>query len=167
MFNYTQAIACAEAGVTLVSPFVGRIMDWFKTHEGVDGYPAAEDPGVKSVTRTYNYFKKFGYKTQVMGASFRNSGEIIELAGCDLLTIAPALLEELHNMEIPVVKKLDAQLASEMEIEKIHIDEKRFRWDMNEDAMATEKLAEGIRGFTADLLKLEKLITQRMAATTA
>lgn len=155
LFSHVQAVACAEAGVRLISPFVGRILDWYKKDRGVDNIPANEDPGVLSVKSIYNYYKKFGYKTQVMGASFRNIGEICELAGCDLLTIAPKLLSELENTNEKLTKKLDADEAAQMDIEKITVDEKTFRWMMNEDAMATEKLAEGIRNFTKDLIKLE------------
>lgn len=158
LFSQAQAIACAEAGVRLISPFVGRILDWHKKDRGVSEIPATEDPGVISVTGIYNYYKKFGYQTQVMGASFRNIGEICELAGCDLLTISPKLLKELEQTEGTLTKKLDVAAAHEMDIEKISLDEKRFRWMMNEDAMATEKLAEGIRNFTKDLMKLEEQI---------
>jgi transaldolase len=162
LFSLHQAIACAEAGVTLISPFVGRILDWYKKAEGVTSYAPAQDPGVKSVTTIYHYYKKFGYKTQIMGASFRNKEEILELAGCDLLTIAPSLLEELQKSTTPVVKKLDAAKAQNTTIEKLHLDEKSFRWHLNEDAMATEKLSEGIRNFTKDILKLEKLILEKI-----
>ncbi len=158
LFSQVQAIACAEAGVRLISPFVGRILDWHKKDRGVPEIPATEDPGVISVTGIFNYYKKFGYPTQVMGASFRNIGEICELAGCDLLTISPSLLKELEATEGTLAKKLDAEKALEMDIGKITVDEKTFRWMMNEDAMATEKLAEGIRNFTKDLIKLEKQI---------
>jgi transaldolase len=151
LFSFVQAVACAEAGVTLISPFVGRIMDWYKAKRGVESIPAAEDPGVHSVVQIYNYYKKFGYQTEVMGASFRNIGEIIELAGCDLLTIAPALIEELKNTEGPLPRKLEASAAADVDIKKVTLDEKTFRWMLNEDAMATEKLAEGIRRFAADL----------------
>lgn len=160
LFSQAQAIACAEAGVRLISPFVGRILDWYKKDRGVSEIPAVEDPGVISVTNIFNYYKKFGYPTQVMGASFRNIGEICELAGSDLLTISPSLLKELEATEGILTKKLDADKASGMEIKKITIDEKTFRWMMNEDAMATEKLAEGIRNFTKDLIKLEKQIVK-------
>jgi transaldolase len=159
LFSLVQAVRCAEAGVTLISPFVGRILDWYKKERNVPEIPACEDPGVLSVTAIFNYYKKFAYRTQVMGASFRNTGEIIELAGCDLLTISPNLLRELENREAPIVKKLDAEKSKQMQIERINTDEKSFRWLMNEDAMATEKLAEGIRKFTQDLLKLEEKIT--------
>lgn len=158
MFSMAQAIASAEAKATLISPFVGRILDWYKKAENVSSYPPAEDPGVKSVTEIYHYYKKFGYKTVVMGASFRNKEEILELAGCDLLTIAPALLEELKKSDAPVVRKLDPHKIPG-DIKKIAIDEKTFRYLLNQDAMATEKLAEGIRNFAKDIVKLEALIT--------
>jgi len=158
LFSMAQAIRCAEAKVTLISPFVGRILDWHKKDRGVSEIPGAEDPGVKSVQEIYNYYKKFGHNTIVMGASFRNIGEIVELAGCDALTIAPALLKELENTEGILEKKLDAEKSKQFIISPIHMDEKTFRWMMNEDAMATEKLAEGIRNFTKDLIKLEKHI---------
>lgn len=160
LFSMPQAIACAEAKATLISPFVGRILDWFKKSEKVDSYPPAKDPGVISVTQIYNYFKKFDYTTQIMGASFRNSDEILELAGCDLLTIAPALLEELAKAEGEVPRKLDLDKAKHTSVEKILVDEKTFRWMLNENAMATEKLSEGIRKFSEDTLKLEKSITE-------
>lgn len=160
MFSLAQAIACAEAGITLISPFVGRIFDWYKRMEGVEAYAANEDPGVISVSKIYDYYKAFGYKTVVMGASFRNSDEILELAGCDLLTISPALMEELQNTEGDVPRKLDATQSKAKNIEPIDASEPHFRWMMNEDAMATEKLAEGIRNFTADTLKLEAYIDQ-------
>ncbi len=162
LFSRVQAIACAEAGVQLISPFVGRILDWYKKDRGVDAIPATEDPGVLSVQSIFNYYKKFGYNTEVMGASFRNTGEIIELAGCDLLTISPALLSELQNSDQQIERKLDAEAAAGMDIEKISPDEKMFRWLLNEDAMATEKLAEGIRKFNADRLKLEERIRKMM-----
>ena len=158
LFSFVQAVACAEAGVRLISPFVGRILDWYKKSRGVDAIPADEDPGVLSVKNIYNYYKKFGYETQVMGASFRNTGEIIELAGCDLLTISPALLHELETSKGKLECKLNAEDAAQSAVEKISVDEKTFRWMMNEDAMATEKLAEGIRNFTKDLIKLENQI---------
>lgn len=158
LFSLPQAIACAEAKATLISPFVGRILDWYKKSEGVSGYAPEKDPGVISVTDIYNYFKKFDYKTQIMGASFRNTEEIIELAGCDLLTIAPPLLEELSKAEGPVTRKLDPAKAKAMSIEKTSIDEKTFRLMLNENAMATEKLSEGIRKFAEDYAKLEKCI---------
>lgn len=158
LFSLAQAIACAEAKVRLISPFVGRILDWYKKERDVDDIPAHEDPGVISVTDIYNYYKKFGYPTQVMGASFRNIGEIVELAGCDLLTISPALLQELEDTEGELERKLSNDAAFQKEIEKIEMNEKTFRWMMSQNAMATEKLAEGIRSFTADLIKLEKQI---------
>jgi transaldolase len=160
MFSLAQAIAAAEAGGTLISPFVGRIMDWYKKAEGVDGYPAEADPGVLSVSRIYNYYKYHGYATVVMGASFRNSGEILELAGCDLLTISPELMEELRNAEGDVPRRLDAEKAKAMTIETIPMHESAFRWMMNEDAMATEKLSEGIRNFAMDAAKLEAFACQ-------
>ncbi len=155
MFSFAQAVACAEAGVTLISPFVGRILDWYRKAEGRDRYPPAEDPGVRSVTRIYHYYKRFGYRTSVMGASFRNVGEILELAGCDLLTIAPKLMDELAGSEAEVPRRLDPQAAATMEIPRVTLDEPGFRWELNEDAMATDKLAEGIRNFTADTRRLE------------
>lgn len=158
LFAFAQAVACAEAGVTLISPFVGRIYDWYKKDRGVDHIPAPEDPGVQSVTRIFNYYKKFGYNVEVMGASFRNSGEIIELAGCDLLTISPSLLQELQDGDGTLERKLNAEAAKSMDIEKISLDEKAFRWELNEDAMATEKLSEGIRRFNADLDKLRQYV---------
>src|SRR5688572_24986885 len=138
LFSMTQAVACGEAKVQLISPFVGRILDWWKASTKKD-YAPTEDPGVISVTQIYNYYKKFDYKTEVMGASFRNKGEITELAGCDLLTISPALLGELDAATEPLVKKLDASAAKELDLEKIHLDEKTFRYQLNDDAMATEK----------------------------
>jgi len=163
LFSKIQAVACAEAGAQLISPFVGRILDWHKKDRNVDHIPATEDPGVLSVTEIFHYYKKFGYPTEVMGASFRNTGEIIELAGCDLLTIAPSLLGELEYMEnIELPKKLDETKSAAMNMEKMHADEAAFRWLLNEDAMATEKLAEGIRKFTADLIKLENFVKRKM-----
>lgn len=162
MFSLPQAIACAEAKATLISPFVGRILDWHKKNEGVASYPPHDDPGVKSVTKIYNYYKKFGYNTQIMGASFRNVQEIQELAGCDLLTISPALLEELKTSPTPLSRKLDPEKAKTAAIEKIAIDEKTFRYLLNEDAMATEKLAEGIRNFAKDIVKLESILKSKM-----
>lgn len=161
LFSMAQAVACAEAKATLISPFVGRILDWFKKSEGVEGYPPEKDPGVISVTQIFNYFKKFDYPTQVMGASFRNKEEVLELAGCDLLTISPKLLEEISNEQGDLPVKLSADHAKEQQIEKISIDEKTFRWLLNEDAMATEKLSEGIRKFAADSVKLEKMIHEK------
>jgi transaldolase len=160
MFSLAQAIACAEAKATLISPFVGRILDWYKKHENKNEYAPAEDPGVKSVTQIYNYYKKFGYKTQVMGASFRNAGEILELAGCDLLTISPQFLEELSKSEGLVERKLNPDNAKNLDIKKISVDEKTYRWLLNEDQMATEKLSEGIRKFAEDGSKLEKYLVE-------
>jgi transaldolase len=156
MFSMPQAIECAEAKATLISPFVGRILDWYKKNEGVSGYAPEKDPGVLSVTQIYNYYKKFDYKTQIMGASFRNSDEIIQLAGCDLLTISPQLLDELSKADGTVTRKLDPANAKKVNIEKINIDEKTFRWLLNDNAMATEKLSEGIRKFAEDGKKLEE-----------
>jgi len=167
MFSIAQAVASAEAGATLISPFVGRILDWYKKHDGVDGYAPHEDPGVKSVTDIYHYFKKYDYKTVVMGASFRNKEEILELAGCDLLTIAPPLMDELQNSDGQITIKLSADNAKSMNIERIKCDEINFRWLTNNDAMATEKLAEGIRGFTADTLKLEKYVQEKVQQAAA
>ncbi|CAB9504423.1 Transaldolase B [Seminavis robusta] len=164
IFSKSQAIACAEAGCTLISPFVGRIMDWHKKSQGVDGFEAKDDPGVKSVTEIYNYFKKHGYNTIVMGASFRNTGEIVELAGCDRLTISPALLDQLAESKDKVEAKLDTEKAITMDIPKIVMNEKVFRWEMNEDPMATEKLAEGIRNFAKDIVKLEEIVKDKMKA---
>jgi transaldolase len=162
IFSLAQAIACAEAGCTLISPFVGRIMDWHKKDQGVDGFKSEEDPGVKSVTAIYNYYKKHGFNTIVMGASFRNKGEITELAGCDRLTISPQLLDELSASTEELTKKLDASEAASMDIAKIDMDELKFRWMMNEDPMATEKLAEGIRNFSKDIVKLEDVVKTKM-----
>ncbi|MFZ4593526.1 MAG: transaldolase [Verrucomicrobiaceae bacterium] len=157
LFSLAQAVACAEGGIKLISPFVGRILDWHKKSTGKD-YTAAEDPGVVSVTSIFNYYKHFGYSTEVMGASFRNKGEITELAGCDLLTISPGLLGELAASTDPLTLKLNAETAKSAQIDRIDVSEKSFRWMMNEDAMATEKTAEGIRKFGEDILKLEKLV---------
>src|SRR6202161_4436585 len=162
LFGVHQAIACAEAKVTLISPFVGRILDWYKKDTGKD-YQGADDPGVQSVTKIYNYFKKFGYKTVVMGASFRNIGEIKELAGCDLLTIAPKLLEELQSTEGDLPRKLDPKNSQSQQIEKISIDEATFEKMHAADRMAHDKLKEGIEGFTEALGKLEKLLADRLA----
>ncbi|VEU40342.1 unnamed protein product [Pseudo-nitzschia multistriata] len=170
IFSLAQAIACAEAGVTLVSPFVGRIMDFYKAVElkkdpAFAGFAAKDDPGVVSVTQIYNYYKKHGYDTIVMGASFRNTDEILELCGCDRLTISPGLIEKLQAMgEDPVEKKLDASKAKEMDIPKIDVDEKTFRMMNCSNAMATEKLAAGIRGFAADIEKLEAIISDKIAS---
>jgi transaldolase len=159
LFSLAQAIACAEAGAQLISPFVGRIYDWYKKSQGRD-YTGAEDPGVQSVQQIYAYYKKFGYQTEVMGASFRNIGQIIELAGCDLLTISPELLKDLHENDGEIARKLSPENARESSIEKIDLDEKKFRFMLNEDAMATEKLADGIRQFAADAIKLEQIIAK-------
>ena len=164
LFSFAQAVACANAKVQLISPFVGRILDWHKKSTGKDSYPAAEDPGVLSVTRIFEYYKKFGHKTEVMGASFRNTGEILQLAGCDLLTISPGLLEELRTTEGDVPAQLTTACAEASDHEPLRLDERAFRWMMNEDAMATEKLAEGIRAFAADTRKLEHLVAERMGA---
>lgn len=161
LFSLPQAIRCADAGVTLISPFVGRILDWYKASTGRD-YTPAEDPGVQSVREIYNTYKKFGYGTEVMGASFRNKGEVLELAGCDLLTISPDLLGELQNSEETVERKLDPETARAASIEKQSYNEKSFRYAVNEDAMATEKLADGIRRFAADIRKLETLIQSKI-----
>ncbi len=163
LFGLHQAIACAEGGITLISPFVGRILDWYKKDTGCDSYPHAEDPGVVSVTTIYNYYKKFGYKTEVMGASFRNIGEITELAGCDLLTIAPALLAELKSTEGELERKLDPAKAATMDIEKLSIEKATFDKMHEENRMANEKLAEGIEGFSKALETLEKLLADRLA----
>ncbi len=156
LFGFPQAVACADAGVTLVSPFVGRIYDWYKRRDARD-YVGDEDPGVLSVRRVFSYYKKFGYQTEVMGASFRNVGQILALAGCDLLTISPDLLEQLNGSTQPVPRVLDAAAARAQHIDRVRYDEKHFRFDLNEDAMSTEKLAEGIRQFVADAIKLEQL----------
>lgn len=162
LFGLHQAIACAEAGVTLISPFVGRILDWYKKDTGRDSYPPAEDPGVLSVTTIYNYFKKFGYQTEVMGASFRNMGEITELAGCDLLTISPGLLAELQNTVGELPRKLDPAKVADLSIEKLSIDKATFEQMHNGDRMASDKLAEGIDGFTKALISLEQLLAERL-----
>src|SRR6201995_3277726 len=161
LFSFPQAVACAEAGVRLISPFVGRIYDWYKANTGKE-YRGAEDPGVQSVTRIYNYYKKFGHETEVMGASFRNTGQIIYLAGCDLLTSSPNLLEELSKSSEPMTRKLSPETAKASDLEKVSFDEKGFRFALNEDPMATEKLAEGIRKFSADIVKLEQLIAAKL-----
>ena len=157
LFSFAQAVACAEAKVTLISPFVGRILDWHKKETGKD-FQGDEDPGVISVKEIYNYYKKFGYETEVMGASFRNTGEIIALAGCDLLTIGTSLLGELQKSTDPIEERLSAEIAAKADLEKISLDEKAFRLMFNEDAMAVDKTAEGIRKFSADIVKLEKLV---------
>jgi transaldolase len=161
LFSLAQAVACAEAQVTLISPFVGRILDWHKKAAGRDFAPA-EDPGVLSVKEIYSYYKKFGYATEVMGASFRNVGEIQELAGCDLLTISPQLLGELQKSTAPLPRQLSPEIARESQVERLPLDEGKFRWLMNENAMATEKTAEGVRQFNADAEKLAKYIQARV-----
>lgn len=167
LFSFAQAVACAEAGVTLISPFVGRIYDWYKKEKGAE-IPVDEDPGVASVTRIYNYYKKYGYKTQVMGASFRKIEQIERLAGCDLLTISPDLLEKLGSAQGELTRRLSADAARSSAEVKLHLDEKTFRWMHNEDAMAVEKLSEGIRKFDSDARKLEKfaegLVKQKVGA---
>ncbi|HVK09386.1 MAG TPA: transaldolase [Gemmataceae bacterium] len=155
LFSFAQAVACAEAGVTLISPFVGRIYDWHRKDRGAE-IPADDDPGVQSVTRIYTYFKKFDYPTQVMGASFRRAEQITGLAGCDLLTISPDLLDQLTKATGTVTRRLSPEAAKAAAVDRVHLDEKAFRWLHNQDAMATEKLAEGIRKFYADARKLEK-----------
>ena len=164
LFSFAQAVACAEAGVTLISPFVGRIYDWYKKEGGGAEIAPDQDPGVKSVTRIYNYYKKYGYKTQVMGASFRNVNQIVRLAGCDLLTISPELLEQLEKTEGVLDRKLDpAKAAQASKDDRLHLDEKAFRWMHNEDAMATDKLAEGIRKFNSDARRLEEYALSQVA----
>ena len=160
MFGFAQARACAEAGVTLISPFVGRIFDWQKAKEGRNDIPVEEDLGVLSVRRIYQYYKEHGYPTTVMGASFRNSGEILALAGCDRLTISPPLLQELQNTEGELQRYLN--YAGAIKTRPASLTESEFRWEMNQDAMATEKLAEGIRGFTVDQIKLEKTLADKL-----
>jgi transaldolase len=161
LFSLAQAVACAEAKAKLISPFVGRIMDWYKAKEKKD-YAPAEDPGVISVKEIYSYYKKFGHATEVMGASFRNVGEIQELAGCDLLTISPPLLAELQKSVAPLARKLSPEIARDSQIEKLPLDEKKFRWLFNENAMATEKTAEGIRLFNADAQKLAQFVAAKL-----
>jgi transaldolase len=158
LFSFAQAAACADAGATLISPFVGRIYDWHKAAKKVEDIPVEEDPGVASVTRIYRYYKKFGYPTQVMGASFRKTGQILALAGCDALTIAPDLLQQLAAAEGEVPRRLSPADAAAQALERVRLDEKAYRWRHNEDAMAVEKLAEGIRRFDADARKLEGLV---------
>ena len=162
LFGFGQAVACAEAGVTLISPFVGRILDWYKAETGRDAYPGSEDPGVLSVTRIFNYFKTYGYSTEVMGASFRNIDEIVELAGCDLLTISPKLLDQLRSTEAPLARKLDADHPSASE-SQIHVDQERFVALMADDRMATDKLGEGIKGFSKAIETLEAQLAHRLA----
>jgi len=164
LFSMAQAIACCEAGVTLISPFVGRILDWYVANGDQKTFAPKEDPGVISVTKIYNYYKKFDYKTVVMGASFRNIGEVLGLAGCDLLTISPKLLAELEASNEPVEACLNAEEASKVDLEKINMDETTFRWMLNEDQMATEKLSEGIRKFAADQVKMDNMVRTRILA---
>ena len=161
MFSLPQAVRCAEAGIELISPFVGRIYDWYKAANKRD-YTGAEDPGVLSVDEIYNYYKKYGYKTEVMGASFRNVGQILELAGCDLLTISPDLLEKLADSFEPVERKLDPEKAKKADVPRLEMDEKKFRYLFNDNAMATEKTSEGIRKFAADIVKLEKFVASKL-----
>jgi transaldolase len=167
LFSFAQAVACAEAGVTLISPFVGRIYDWYKKEHGGAEIPPDQDPGVASVTRIYNYYKRFGYKTQVMGASFRNANQIAGLAGSDLLTISPELLDQLEQAEGVLDRKLDPEKAKAFGGDRLHLDEKTFRWMHNEDAMATEKLAEGIRKFNADARHLQEYALSQVTADLA
>jgi len=166
LFGIHQAVACAEANVTLISPFVGRILDWYKKEEKRDSYPSAEDPGVVSVAKIYDYFKKFDHKTEIMGASFRNTGEILELAGCDLLTIAPNLLAELAAMEVDLPRKLDPKAALGKDIARIAMNEATFREMHDKDRMAKEKLAEGIAGFSKALVALEHQLAERLGTLT-
>jgi transaldolase len=161
LFSYAQAIACADAGVTLISPFVGRIYDWYRKSRGVEDIAPADDPGVASVTRIYCYYKKFGYGTQVMGASFRKTTQILDLAGCDLLTISPDLLQKLESTAGEVPRRLSVAAAEAGDATRIDMDEEVFRWMHNEDAMATEKLADGIRLFHADATKLAASLAVR------
>ncbi len=161
LFSLPQAVRAAEAKVQLISPFVGRIYDWYKAHEKRD-YVGAEDPGVKSVTEIYHYYKKFGIPTEVMGASFRNIGQIRELAGCDCLTISPELMDELSKSTEPLERKLDPESAKSAKIEKLVLDEKKFRWMLNDNAMAYEKTGEGIRKFAVDVVKLEKFVAGKL-----
>src|SRR5437773_2290597 len=161
MFSLPQAVRCAEAGIELISPFVGRIYDWYKATNKKE-YTGAEDPGVQSVKEIYSYYKKFGYKTEVMGASFRNVSQILELAGCDLLTISPDLLDKLSDADGPVERKLDPEEAKNANIERLQMDEKKFRYLFNDNAMATEKTSEGIRKFAADIVRLEKFVAGKL-----
>jgi transaldolase len=161
LFSLPQAVRCAEAKVQLISPFVGRIYDWYKAHEKRD-YTGPEDPGVQSVQEIYTYYKKFGYKTEVMGASFRNVGQILELSGCDALTISPELMKELSESAEPIERKLAPEKAKAAKIDRLELDEKKFRWLLNENAMATEKTSEGIRKFSADIVKLEKVVAGKL-----
>jgi transaldolase len=161
MFSLPQAVRCAEAKVQLISPFVGRIYDWYKKENKRD-YSGPDDPGVQSVREIYAYYKRFGYNTEVMGASFRNVGQILELAGCDALTISPELMKELSESYEPVERKLDPEKAKNAKIDKLELDEKKFRYLVNDNAMATEKTAEGIRKFAADIVKLEKFVASKL-----
>jgi transaldolase len=163
LFSLVQAVRCAEAKVQLISPFVGRIYDWFKEHNKRD-YTGVEDPGVHSVQEIYSYYKRFDYPTEIMGASFRNVGQIRELAGCDLLTISPQLMKELSESFEPMERKLSPEMAKQSDLERLEVDEKKFRYLLNDDAMATEKTAEGIRKFAADIVKLEKFVASKLAA---
>ncbi len=167
LFGIHQAVACAEAGVTLISPFVGRILDWYLKHEGRSSYPSAEDPGVRSVTQIYNYYKHYGYRTEVMGASFRNIGEIVELAGCDLLTIAPKLLKELAETQAPLTRKLVVEGARGLSIARIASDEASFRAMHEENRMANDKLAQGIEDFSKAIIAVEQLLKGRLQAGAA
>lgn len=162
MFSLPQAVLCAEGGIELISPFVGRIYDWYKAAQKRE-YTGAEDPGVQSVQEIYTYYKRFDHKTEVMGASFRNTSQILELAGCDLLTISPELLDQLSDSYEPVARKLDPAHAKQADVKRLELDEKKFRFLLNENAMATEKLSEGIRKFAADIVKLEKFISGKLA----
>jgi transaldolase len=161
MFSLPQAVRAAEAKVQLISPFVGRIYDWYKKENKRD-YTGPEDPGVQSVQEIYSYYKKFGHKTEVMGASFRNIGQIRELAGCDCLTISPELMKELAESQEPLERKLDPEKAKAAKIDKLELDEKKFRWMLNDNAMAYEKTGEGIRKFAADVVKLEKFVASKI-----
>jgi len=163
LFSFPQAVACAEAGVFLISPFVGRILDFWKKEKGVSGFAPTEDPGVISVSQIYNYYKKYHYKTIVMGASFRSKEEIIELAGCDYLTISPSLLKSLNESKDSITRKLDPDHAAKLDIPKIHFDEKKFRWEFGKDPCGTAKLAEGIVKFAEDIEKLETVIRQKLS----
>jgi transaldolase len=167
LFSFAQALACADAGVTLISPFVGRIYDWYKKERKVEDIAPEDDPGVQSVTRIYNYYKKFGYRTQIMGASFRKVEQITGLAGCDLLTISPDLLDKLEGSAGELQRRLSVEAAKAGTEEKITLDEKAFRWMHNEDAMATDKLADGIRRFHADACKLEETVLALVASSQA
>jgi len=164
LFSMAQAIACAEAGVTLISPFVGRILDWYVANGDQKTFAPKEDPGVISVSKIFNYYKKYDYKTVVMGASFRNTGEVLALAGCDLLTISPKLLAELEASTETVEACLNLDDAQKLDMEKISLDEATFRWMLNEDQMATEKLSEGIRKFAVDQVKMDNMVRERIVA---